>query len=134
MTEANTNHGYARQNNAMILGFKKTGNELKERWTKKMPRFFRQLVVLCACIVGTAFGINTMLNMAGAVAHEWWTDIYPLLIGVPTGMAIVCKLTVAGGYKDVDPDKLTRNNQILDKDIGRMNGECLTDEPQEGKS
>lgn len=103
--------------------FKKTGNELKERWTKKMPRFFRQLVVLCACIVGTAFGINTMLNMTGAVAHEWWTDIYPLLIGVPTGMAIVCKLTVAGGYKDVDPDKLTRHNHILNKDIDHMNGE-----------
>lgn len=100
-----------------------TGNELKERWTQKMPRFFRQLVVLCVCIVGTAFGINTMLQMTGAIPHEWWTDIYPLLIGVPTGMAIVCKLTVAGGYKDVDPDKLTHGNRILGKDIEYMHGE-----------
>lgn len=102
---------------------KKTGNELKERWTQRMPRFFRQIVVLCACIVGTAFGVNTMLNMTGAVAHEWWSDIYPLLIGVPTGMTIVCKLTVAGGYKDIDPDRLTRHNRILDKDIGHMHVE-----------
>lgn len=97
---------------------KKTGNEAVERWQGKMPRFFRQLMVLCVCIVGTAFGINTMLTMTGATPHEWWTDIYPLLVGVPTGMAIVCKLTVAGGYKEVDPDKLTSGNTILDKKEG----------------
>lgn len=103
---------------------KSTGNELKNRWMMKMPRFFRVLVILCACVVGTAFGVNTMLQMTGAVPHEWWTDIYPLLIGVPTGMAIVCKLTVAGGYKDIDPDRLTRGNTILDKDIDEdMDGE-----------
>lgn len=100
-----------------------TGNEVRERWTKKMPRFFRQLTVLCACIVGTAFGINSAMQMAGATAHDWWNEIYPLLIGVPTGMAIVCKLTVAGGYKDVDPDNLTHHNPILDKDIDHMHGE-----------
>ncbi len=81
---------------------------------QRMPRFFRGLVIVCACIVGTSFGINTMLTMTGATAHQWWNDIYPLLIGVPTGMAIVCKLTVAGGYKDIDPDKLTRGNTILE--------------------
>ena len=98
---------------------KQQGNELKGRWTAKMPRFFRQLTVLCACVAGTAFGINTMLTMAGAMTHEWWNDIYPLLIGVPTGMIIVCKLTVAGGYKDVDPDQLTRRNHILNKPASR---------------
>ena len=95
---------------------KKTGNEVVERWHKKMPKFFRQLVVLCVCIVGTAFGINTMLQMTGAIPHGWWTNAYPLLIGIPTGMAIVCKLAVAGGYKDIDPDNLTKGNTILDKD------------------
>lgn len=102
---------------------KKTGSELKGRWMGKMPRFFRQLVVLCACVAGTALGINTAMMMAGAMPHQWWTDIYPLLIGVPTGMAIVCKLTVAGGYKDIDPDRLTRHNRILDSDIDHMHGE-----------
>lgn len=99
------------------------GSELKGRWTGKMPRFFRQLVVLCACVAGTAFGINTAMVTAGAMPHEWWNDIYPLLVGVPTGMAIVCKLTVAGGYKDIDPDRLTSHNNILDKDIDHMHGE-----------
>jgi len=102
---------------------KHTGNEIKERWTQKMPRFFRQLMVLCVCVAGTAYGINTFMVMAGAMPHEWWTDIYPLLTGVPVGMAIVCKLTVAGGYKDVDPDKLTRHNRILSKDIDHLHGD-----------
>ena len=97
-------------------GIRHTGKEIKDRWVMKMPRFFRGLVVLCVCIVGTAFGINTTMVTAGAIPHEWWNDIYPLLIGVPTGMAIICKLTVAGGYKDIDPDRLTRRNRILDKE------------------
>ncbi len=97
---------------------RRTGSEARKRWSQKMPRFFRQLTVLCACVAGTAFGVNTMMVMAGAVAHEWWNNVYPLLIGVPTGMAIVCKLTVAGGYKDIDPDKLTQGNIILGDGFG----------------
>lgn len=85
----------------------KTKNEAVERWHKKMPRFFRQIVVLCACVALSAFVINTALVISGAEAHLWWRDIYPLLIGVPTGMVIVCKLTVAGGYRDIDPDPLS---------------------------
>lgn len=93
-----------------------TGSELKGRWVAKMPRFFRRIVIVCACIVGTAIGVNTMLTVANATPHQWWNDIYPYLVGVPTGMAIVCKLTVAGGYKDIDPDKLIRHNLVLDSD------------------
>lgn len=81
-----------------------------------MPRFFKRMMIVCASIVCTAIGINTMLSVAGATPHAWWNDIYPLLIGVPTGMAIVCKLTVDGG-KDIDPDKLLQNNPMFkDKD------------------
>ena len=105
-----------------------TGNELKERWTAKMPRFFRGLMILCTCIVGTALGVNQIMVIGGAQPHWWWTEIYPLLLGVPTGMAIVCKLTVAGGYKDVNPDRLTRHNHILDKDIDHMHGETPEEE------
>ena len=100
-----------------------TGTEIKERWMGKMPRFFRQIVVLCACIAGTAFGVNQIMVIGGATPHTWWTDIYPLLLGVPTGMAIICKLTVAGGYKDIDIDSLTHGNMILDKDIDHMDEE-----------
>ena len=100
-----------------------TGAEIKERWVRKMPRFFRQIVVLCVCIVGTAFGINQIMVIGGATPHKWWTDIYPLLLGVPTGMAIICKLTVAGGYKDIDPDHLTHGNMFLDKHRDHMDEE-----------
>lgn len=100
-----------------------TGNELKERWTAKMPRFFRGLMILCTCIVGTALGVNQIMEIGHATPHEWWSDVYPLLLGVPTGMAIVCKLTVAGGYKEIDPGKLTRGNHILDKDTDHMHGD-----------
>lgn len=94
-----------------------TGSELKRRWMAKMPTFFHNLMIACACIVGTAIGINTMLQVAGATPHQWWQDIYPLLIGIPTGMGIVCKLTVEEGYKDIDPDKLLGdNNPLIHKD------------------
>ena len=98
-----------------------TGSELKGRWMGKMPRFFRQLVVLCSCVMATAFGVNQVMVMGGAVPHEWWTDVYPLLLGVPFGMIIVCKLTVAGGYKEIDPDKIIRGNEIIDRDAPAPN-------------
>ena len=40
---------------------KRQSSELKGRWVGKMPRFFRQLVVLCACIMVTAFGVNQIM-------------------------------------------------------------------------
>jgi magnesium-transporting ATPase (P-type) len=82
-------------------------SEVVERWQQKMPRFFRQLTVVCACIATVAFTVNTAMNQAGATPHEWWTDVYPYLIGVPVGVIMASKLTVAGGYKTiVDPDGL----------------------------
>ena len=94
---------------------KNTGNELRRRWLARMPRFFHRLMIICTCIVATAISINTMLQIAGATPHQWWNDIYPLLIGIPSGMAIVCKLTVDEGYKDIDPDKLIESNPMLKK-------------------
>ncbi|MCR4958564.1 MAG: hypothetical protein K6B13_08185 [Prevotella sp.] len=93
-----------------------TGTELKARWLGKMPTFFRRIVIICTCIVGTALTVNQVMVMGGATPHEWWNDVYPLLLGVPTGMAVICKLTVAGGYKDIDPDKIIRNGRMVDRD------------------
>ena len=100
---------------------KQTGSELKERWVQKMPRFFRQLVVLCACVMVTAFAINEIMIIGHATPHEWWNDIYPLLLTVPFGMIIVCKLTVAGGYKEIDPGKVIQGNLTLDRDKRQPN-------------
>lgn len=105
-------------------------SELKGRWVGKMPRFFRQLVVLCACVMVTAFGVNQIMVIGGAVPHEWWTDIYPLLLAVPFGMIIVCKLTVAGGYKEIDPGKVLQGDMTLDRDTPAPNmSDVETEQP-----
>jgi hypothetical protein len=87
---------------------KQTGNEVVERWHGKMPRFFYWLVVIAVGIGGTAFAINTAVPALGGTLHDWWTDIYSYIIGGCVGVVCVCKFTVAGGYKDIDPDKLTK--------------------------
>ena len=86
---------------------RQTGNEAVKRWQERMPRFFQRIVILCAIVVVTAFTVNTALTVAGAEPHDWWRDAYPLLIGVPIGMIVICKLTVAGGYRDIDLDPLS---------------------------
>lgn len=102
------------------------GNNIKQsqvvqRWHQKMPPFFRRIVQVCCCIVATALAVNQVMEMGHATPHEWWNDIYPLLLSVPTGMAVVCKLTVAGGYKHIDPDKILRGEgHVLDQDIDHL--------------
>lgn len=86
---------------------RQTGSEAVKRWHERMPRFFQRIVILCAIVVVTAFTVNTALSVAGAEPHDWWRDAYPLLIGVPIGMIVICKLTVAGGYRDIDLDPLS---------------------------
>ena len=86
---------------------RQTGSEAVKRWQERMPRFFQRIVILCAIVVVTAFTVNTALTVAGAEPHDWWRDAYPLLIGVPIGMIVICKLTVAGGYRDIDLDPLS---------------------------
>lgn len=86
---------------------RQTGSEAVKRWQERMPRFFQRIVILCAIVVVTAFTVNTALTVAGAEPHDWWRDAYPLLIGVPIGMIVICKLTVAGGYRDINLDPLS---------------------------
>ena len=94
---------------------KKAGNEIAERWHKKMPKFFYWLVVIAVGIGGTAFAINTGVPALGGTLDEWFTDWYGRIISTCIGVVFACKFTVAGGYKDIDPDKLT-GRTILDKD------------------
>ena len=85
-----------------------TKNEAVDRWQQQMPPFFRKIVKACACIIITAFTVNTIMVNGGAEPHQWWCDVYPLLLAVPAGMITICKLTVAGGYKHINIDKLSR--------------------------
>lgn len=92
---------------------KNTGNEAVKRWHSKMPRFFYWLVVIAVGIGGLAFAINTGVPALGGTLHEWWTDIYSYIIGGCIGTIFVCKFTVAGGYKEIDPDKVLQGENLL---------------------
>lgn len=82
-----------------------------------MPRFFYWLIIVACGIGGGAAAINQLVPMTGGVLHEWWIDIYPYIFGTCVGIVFACKFTVAGGYKDVNPDRLTRGNMMPNEDI-----------------
>lgn len=112
-----------------------TGNEVVERWHRKMPRFFRQLAVLCTCIAGVAYAINEGLPALGGTHSEWWEEAYRYIVSACIGIVATCKLTVAGGYKHVNPGRLTNGNTILDEDIERMTAKSPTmSEPNDTES
>ena len=94
---------------------KQTGNEMMERWHQKMPRFFYWLTVVAMCVLVVAVTIHFTVESAGAQHTEWWSAIYPYIVGVCAGIIAACKLTVNGGYKKLDPDNIT-GRTILNKD------------------
>jgi hypothetical protein len=112
---------------------KNTGNEMVERWHKKMPRFFRRLAVLCTCIAGVAFAINSGLPALGGTHAGWWEDVYRYVVSACIGIVATCKLTVAGGYKDIDPDKIIQGNHILERDTPPPNMSDVETEQPEGR-
>lgn len=87
---------------------KHTGNELKERWLMKMPRFFRMIVKIVTAIALTATTVNFGVPALGGVLYEWWPEVYTHILVGSICMLMVCKLTVAGGYKELDPEELLR--------------------------
>ena len=66
---------------------------LRQRWNNAMPKFFRVICWSCALVSGTALAVNTAIVAGGGIPHEWWSDIYPYLLGIPAGMAFVAKFT-----------------------------------------
>ena len=67
--------------------------EAKNRWRAKMPKFFNRVCWVCSLISGTALAANEAMQLAGATPHEWWTDLFPYLVGIPAGMAFAAKFT-----------------------------------------
>ena len=100
---------------------KQTGNELRERWHQKMPRFFYWLVVIACGIGGLAFAINNGIPALGGTHSDWWADVYRYILGACIGVVFVCKFTVAGGYKKIDPDKVLRGGEVVDRDAPAPN-------------
>ena len=75
---------------------------IRNRWSNTMPKFFKIILCICALISGTALAVNTAIVAGGGVPHEWWTEIYPYLLGIPAGAAFVAKFTQTYG-KDGEP-------------------------------
>ena len=100
---------------------KNTGNEAVKRWHEKMPRFFYWLVVIAISIGCTAAAINTLIPATGGVLHEWWVNIYPYIFGGCIGVICASKLTVAGGYKELDPDKVLQGDISFKRDEPQPN-------------
>lgn len=89
--------------------------EIKERWKRHMPIFFKRVFTICSLVSGTALAANTAIVAAGATPHEWWTEMLPYLIGIPAGMAFVCKFTV-NDKKGLEDEPSESNNTVLDHD------------------
>lgn len=87
---------------------KHTGNELKERWVQRMPRFFRMIVKIVTAIALTATTVNFGVPALGGVLYEWWPEVYTNILVGSICTVMVCKVTVAGGYKELDPEDLLR--------------------------
>ena len=95
---------------------------LSHRWKNTMPKFFRIVFWVCALVSGTALAVNTAIISAGGNPHEWWQDIYPMLIGFPAGMAFAAKFSQTYGKdgKPVDYDEYRKKEKegktVLDHD------------------
>lgn len=88
---------------------KKFWNLITSRWQNAMPKFFSRICWACALVSGTALAVNTAITAGGGTPHEWWTDIYPYLLGIPAGAAFVAKFTQnydqsGNPIKDNQPD------------------------------
>ena len=94
---------------------KETGNEFIERWHMKMPKFFYWITIVAMCVLCIAVTIHFTVEAAGAQHVEWWSNAYPYIVGVCAGIITICKLTVNGGYKKLNPDNIT-GKTILNKD------------------
>lgn len=81
--------------------------EAGKRWKARMPKFFNRVCWVCSLISGTALAANEAMQLAGAAPHEWWSDLFPYLVGVPAGMAFIAKFT------QTYPKS---GNTVLDKD------------------
>ena len=115
---------------------KHTGNELKARWMQRMPRFFRMLMRIVMGIAATATTVNFGVPALGGVLYDWWSDVYTHILVGSICIVMVCKLTVAGGYKELDPEDLLRGKMgrhiQMEHDIDeQIDGEQPGDAPQE---
>lgn len=66
---------------------------IKHRWQAKMPAFFKWVMGIGTGVASVALAIQMALTSGGAVAPDWWTTLYPYLIGIGAGMTATAKFT-----------------------------------------
>ena len=72
---------------------KKIFYTIRERWKAQIPLFFKWVMGIGTGVAATALAIQMALDTGNAVAPEWWTKIYPYLIGIGAGMTASAKFT-----------------------------------------
>lgn len=72
---------------------KKVFNIIIERWKAKVPIFFKWIMGIGTGVAAVALAIQMALNTSNAIAPEWWTRLYPYLIGIGAGMTASAKFT-----------------------------------------
>lgn len=66
---------------------------IKERWKSTTPVFFKWIMGIGSGVATIAIAIQMALDSGNAISPEWWTKIYPYLIGIGAGMAATSKFT-----------------------------------------
>ena len=81
------------------------------RWRAKTPIVFKRIIRIGLCISSVSVAIHEALNQFGAMEPEWWTTIYPYLIGIPAGAAATAKFTQTYNSKGRPIRKPTRKRK-----------------------
>lgn len=72
---------------------KKIIKTIYDRWRAETPKFFHWVMGIAVSGSGVAIAVHTSLVSSGAEIPNWWSTIYPYLIGFGAGMTAVAKLT-----------------------------------------
>ena len=73
---------------------------LNQRWKAETPQFFKGITNVGVSISAVALAVHLAVISAGATEPEWWGIVYPYIVGIPAGMAVVAKLTKEDINKD----------------------------------
>ena len=102
---------------AIFRGMKKPFIAIRKRFSIAMPKFFKWLMAVTGAIATVAIATNEFMIRGGAIPPDWWTTIYPYILGAAGGAMGVCKLTRT--YKGVNDGSLKDKDRELLEDCER---------------